>query len=72
MAQPENLNLWDRLFNRYRKTVLRRHNVISQTHDGRYKQEYPYVEYTVTDRLTGSETIERQWLNGRPVDIFFR
>jgi hypothetical protein len=70
--QLEKLSLWDRFFNRYRKTIrnkgsetwIRRH--YNYSYDGEvYKYEYlrNYVEYTIIDRVTGSETIEKVYLD---------
>lgn len=68
--QPEKLSLWDRIFNRYRKTIRnqgsenwtrRYHSDGFETSQFEYKRDY--VEYTVTDRVTGSETIEKEYLN---------
>ncbi len=71
MAQPESLNLWDRLFNRTRKEVADR----GDEHWGRYYPpglfnctEYTnytrrWVEYRTIDRVTGSETLKREYLN---------
>lgn len=68
--QLEKLNLWDRLFNRYRKTIRTRGTETWIRRKCNYgiemdKYEYVrnYVEYTVTDRVTGSETIEKQYLD---------
>jgi hypothetical protein len=65
---PENLNLWDRLFNRYRRVLLDRGAVQRSSYRDDVKipgSEFisQWVEYTVIDRLTGSETIEREYLN---------
>lgn len=70
MAQPEKLNLWDRLFNRYRKEILEEGK--EKWKRWPYGAEVPslsiayvrtYVKYKVIDRLTGSETIEMEYLN---------
>ena len=69
--QPEKLNLWDRFMNRYRKEVHSRgsdawSNV--KTFNGypiestRHHYQRDWVEYKTVDRLTGSETIEREYL----------
>jgi hypothetical protein len=67
MANPEKLNLWDRLFNRYRKTLYSRgvekwkqYNVYT----GKVYVDYDrvYIEYLIVDRLTGSEEIEKVYL----------
>ncbi len=67
MATPEKLSLWDRLFNRYRRTI---HNRGSETWNkyaydikipnSSYKRDY--VEYLITDRVTGSEHIEKEYI----------
>lgn len=68
--QPEKPNLWDRLFNRYRKTIksqgsetwIRRfHTNGFETSQFEYKRDY--VVYTITDRVTGSETIKKEYLD---------
>jgi len=64
---PEKLNLWDRLFNRYRKRVSRRGaETITIYANGvpipGSQHQREYVEYEVTDRLTGSVTIEKEYL----------
>lgn len=68
---PEKLNLWDRLFNRYRKEVHDRGTTINRRFyrkDGviipgsESESETKWVEYRVIDRLTGSETIKREYL----------
>lgn len=71
MHTPEKLNLWDRFFNRYRREFLARGNETWQrtpTYNGLAvgdTREYSrdWVEYRKIDRLTGSETIEREYLN---------
>ncbi len=67
-ATPEKLSIWDRWFNRYKKTFhtrgeepwtrtnIRTGNVVQH-----FKRDY--VEYLITDRITGSQTIERKYLN---------
>lgn len=65
--QPEKLNLWDRLFNRYRREVADR-GIANRQYiwwDGRPPTQFtrPWIEYRVIDRLTGSETIEREYLS---------
>lgn len=67
MANPEKLNLWDRFFNRYRKTI---HKQGTQTwffemygvriQGSEYSRSF--VDYLVVDRLTGSEYIKRKYL----------
>jgi hypothetical protein len=72
--QPEKLNLWDRLFNRYRKEVAERGlENWSKTYQDSFtglplestRQTYcrDWVDYRIIDRLTGSVTIEREYLN---------
>lgn len=75
MATPEKLNLWDRFFNRYRKEVIvqnaepwvrTKHTALSDIgHTAPVQIQYKrdYVDYKIIDRLTGSETIEREYLN---------
>lgn len=61
---PEKLNLWDRLFNRYRKEV-KEQGEEDWTHYGSaspIKYVRSYVEYYVIDRLTGGYTIEKEYL----------
>ena len=67
MNQPEKLNLWDRIFNRRQRVV---HDRGSETWQGRsqithemVRYQRDYVEYRIIDRLTGSERIEREYLN---------
>jgi hypothetical protein len=69
MANPEKLSLWDRWFNRYKRTVKARGSEPWSIFN-RYGEKIPtstysrsYVEYLVTDRLTGSERIEKEYLN---------
>jgi hypothetical protein len=66
MATPEKLNLWDRFFNRYRKEILQRGEETWRVHDwaGLELMRYSrvYVDYKVIDRVTGSETIKREYL----------
>ncbi len=67
MAQPEKLSLWDRIFNRYRKEIAEEG---SETWTNYEIPECPrkytrnFVKYRVIDRVTGSETIEKKYLNG--------
>ena len=69
MATPEKLSIWDRLFNRYKKTIHKkgsdkwfRTNSLGYRIEGSdYSRDY--VEYLITDRFTGSETIKREYLN---------
>ncbi len=65
---PERLNLWDRLFNRTRKEVADRGRSEWKRYDGDTGREITtfyrtWVDYRVIDRLTGSETIEREYLS---------
>lgn len=67
MNQPEKLNIWDRFFNRYRRTI---HSTKLETWSARsrnghelYKYQREYIDYLVIDRLTGSEKIERVYLD---------
>ncbi len=67
MNTPEKLNLWDRLFNRYTRTIEGRGAsqwTMTLLDSGK---SFPYhrawVEYRVTDRLTGSQTLERKYLS---------
>lgn len=61
--QPEKLNLWDRLFNRYRTEVADRGQAtrIYSTHPG-FETVHQWVEYRIIDRLTGSVTLKREYL----------
>jgi len=60
----EKLNIWDRLFNRYRKVVSSRgtEEWMKVVKGKEYTCYRDYVEYTITDRVTGSETIQREYL----------
>lgn len=66
MANPEKLNLWDRVFNRYKKTI---HKQGSENWDSfrrgiiTHSYSRDFVEYLIIDRITGSETIEKVYLN---------
>ncbi len=64
----EKLNLWDRIFNRYRKVVIDRdyeqwfyrdENGV-RIANSEHKREY--VRYKIIDRVTGSETIEKEYI----------
>lgn len=64
----EKLNLWDRFFNRYKQEIVkqgvetwtkRKSYDWSQTWD----YERHFVIYKIIDRVTGSETIEKDYLN---------
>lgn len=68
--QLEKLSLWDRLFNRYRKTIRNKgtetwihRNYRYGVETSKYEFDRNYVEYTITDRVTGSETIEKVYLD---------
>jgi hypothetical protein len=65
---PEKLNLWDRLFNRYRKEVKEQGKenwtCYHDTGVENFKYMRSYVEYYTIDRLTGSYTIQREYLTG--------
>lgn len=72
MNTPEKLSLWDRIFNRYRKEVSNRGEETWSrvvTRDGfpieSSRREYlrNWVEYKVFDRVTGSITIEKDYLD---------
>lgn len=75
MAIPEKLNIWDRFFNRYRKEIIGRgeenwFRAIKTTmseigYEEPHKIPYSrtYVDYKITDRLTGSEEIKREYLS---------
>ena len=79
MATPEKLNWWNRIFNRTTRTVsargtsqwVRRYpNTQLFQIQGLAGQKIPnsqytrnWVDYLVVDRLTGSETIEREYLD---------
>lgn len=72
MAQPENLNLWDRLFNRYRKEIIKEgseqwfsypSHVTWVTEEMKIKYLRQFVKYRIIDRVTGSETIKKEYLN---------
>ena len=72
---PEKLNLWDLIFNRTRKEVLGRgqetwhktygdgwqHLEGSEVPNSKYKRNW--FDYKIIDRLTGSETIKREYLD---------
>lgn len=64
--QPEQLSLWDRWFNRYKKVPIERGNESwSHYNYGYYIFSYnrDFVVYDVVDRLTGSFTIKKEYLN---------
>jgi hypothetical protein len=70
MALPEKIGWWDRLFNRYRKEIV---NEGSEpwihypfgTNVDTLKISYTryFIKYKVIDRVTGSETIEKEYFN---------
>ena len=65
----ENLNIWDRFFNRYRRVVLERGVESWSKRDslGRVVENSDFsrhfVLYKKIDRLTGSETVEKIFFN---------
>lgn len=66
MANPEKLSLWDRIFNRYRRSIHSRGSEKWANYQyGLLISNYTrdYVEYLVIDRVTGSEGIEKEYLN---------
>ncbi len=69
MANPEKLSLWDRWFNRYTRTIHKRGDEAWNKFNS-WGEKIPhstfsrsYIEYLVTDRLTGSERIEKEYLD---------
>lgn len=61
---PEQLSLWDRWFNRYRREVVERKTVTYGAFGTEvFDRQREVVIYRIVDRLTGSETIEREYLN---------
>lgn len=68
---PEQLNIWDRFFNRYRREVMerdyevwekvRRNLVTGQSYSFEFQREV--VLYRIVDRVTGSEEIKKEYLN---------
>jgi hypothetical protein len=65
----EKLNIWDRIFNRYRREIHsqgeetwnRRDEYTGQKiPDGQFKRNY--VMYKIVDRVTGSERLEKEYL----------
>lgn len=63
---PEKLNLWDRIFNRYRKEVMEEGNeswTAYRQFGGNVRYGRDYVKYKIVDRLTGSVTIKKEYLN---------
>jgi hypothetical protein len=70
MAQPEKLNLWDRFFNRYRKEIVEqgreswfRYNPYIPLDQYKIPYERNFVKYKIIDRITGSESIEMEYLS---------
>ena len=67
-TQPEKLNLWDRFFNRYRKVIIEEGkttwNYRSPYNGEKIGQPFNrnYVKYKIIDRLTGSETIDIDYI----------
>lgn len=65
--QPEKLNLWDRFFNRHKKEIrqIGFENWFHISGDTGKRTDYRknFVEYYVIDRLTGSVTVEKEYLN---------
>lgn len=64
----EKLGLWDRFFNRYRKEILQRgeENFSNYFHGNRIPNSTharEFVVYKIIDRMTGSETVEKEYLN---------
>lgn len=69
--EPEKLSLWDRFFNRRRKIVIeegregwcnyRRDEFSINVHEIRYMREF--VKYAIVDRLTGSVTLKKDYLD---------
>ena len=62
----EKLNFWDRIFNRYKKTIHNRGTETWSSYSfGKYMASYSrsWIEYKITDRVTGSEMIKREYLN---------
>ena len=66
----EKLNLWDRIFNRHRREIVERgHETWRRSWDDNSgfskSNEYirEFVIYKVVDRVTGSEEMEKVYLN---------
>lgn len=65
----EKLNLWDRFFNRYKRVIM------CEGEEQWFNQSYygikmpgsehtrKFVKYKIIDRVTGSEKIEKVYLN---------
>jgi hypothetical protein len=69
---PEKLGLWDRLFNRYRhefksegRDTITRPTIVGglPIKDADLTYTRDWVKYWVIDRLTGSVTVEMQYLD---------
>ena len=68
MAQPEKISFWDRMFNRTRREVIERgqdrwHKTLNGQKVIGSEYTRDFVVYRVIDRVTGSETIEKKYLN---------
>lgn len=68
MSAPEKLTMWERLFARYRKEIhARGQQACAYAWHGTKIAGSEFVrhwiEYKITDRLTGGETIEREYLD---------
>ena len=64
---PEKLNLWDRIFNRYRRDYLTEgtetwHYTIDGMKLPNSSYNRNWVKYMIVDRLTGGETIEKVYI----------
>jgi len=71
----EKLSLWDRFFNRYKKVIIEEGKETFAEYYSLNDFLYPgqripdsdykrcFVKYKIIDRLTGSETIEKVYLN---------
>lgn len=64
----EKLNLWDRIFNRYHKVIVQEgdetwHKTAYGYHVSGSEFSRYYVKYKIIDRVTGSERIEKEYLN---------
>lgn len=68
MAQPEKISVWDRWFNRYRREIVEEGTElwVKRPHDCdllKYEYQRQFVKYKIIDRVTGSERIEKEYLN---------
>lgn len=64
--QPEKLGIWDRLFNRYRREIVKQGAetwIHHRNSIAMYEYNRNFVIYKVIDRVTGSERIEKEYLN---------